>query len=529
MKATESSPSRGSTDNKDLNDSGSNLSGYGYDSFGRIAHHRWKDSGGTLLAGWAYDYDRVGKPEPTRRRSARAKPAALSEAKARSHAERNRLIEVEENQSGTWTKIAQYKYDGKTRRVLKAVTNKGDLNGTTRFLWGGTSDWQALEERDESGNLVARYTYAPGYLDAVARQQRDLNADGDFADSNEVVWYHSNIIYSVCALSNSSGSVVERYRYDAYGAATVLDADGSDDADGVSDIENPYRFTARRLEAASGLMQYRHRYYDAAHGRFVSRDPAGYRDAFNLYGYVTQRPTSATDPMGLTGDVPLPPLTPGYGFGKWKKHDWQYVTAYPKRVIPYAGATTRAPNARPAKAETVDCLIKRQDARGDVVEVGGRKMWRLRRRWEYKKVEVNLEECARETNKPVRLPTVIPVEDWKIRKYIPMLENLPGAPPGLEVKIAFYYHFYIGKQDYDPRRCAKGKPCQVNTYRKEDIVTGRWSWTRSMSIRCPKGWLDDQAWQKALKRGVTEKWPVPSRADACCRWYLKHKTGLVPK
>ncbi len=25
----------------------------------------------------------------------------------------------------------------------------------------------------------------------------------------------------------------------------------------------------------------------------------GYRDAFNLYGYVTQRPTSATDPMGL--------------------------------------------------------------------------------------------------------------------------------------------------------------------------------------------------------------------------------------
>ncbi|MFO8008172.1 MAG: hypothetical protein R6V05_10595, partial [Candidatus Brocadiia bacterium] len=43
-----------------LNDSGSNLSGYGYDTFGRIKNHRWKDSGGTLLAGWSHDYDRVG-------------------------------------------------------------------------------------------------------------------------------------------------------------------------------------------------------------------------------------------------------------------------------------------------------------------------------------------------------------------------------------------------------------------------------------------------------------------------------------
>ncbi|MFO8006701.1 MAG: hypothetical protein R6V05_03100, partial [Candidatus Brocadiia bacterium] len=43
-----------------LNDSGASLSGYGYDTFGRIKNHRWKDSSGTLLAGWSHDYDRVG-------------------------------------------------------------------------------------------------------------------------------------------------------------------------------------------------------------------------------------------------------------------------------------------------------------------------------------------------------------------------------------------------------------------------------------------------------------------------------------
>jgi hypothetical protein len=35
-------------------------------------------------------------------------------------------------------------------------------------------DWPCLEERDGSNDLVARYTYSPGYIDAVAVQERDL-------------------------------------------------------------------------------------------------------------------------------------------------------------------------------------------------------------------------------------------------------------------------------------------------------------------------------------------------------------------
>ncbi|MFO8007540.1 MAG: RHS repeat-associated core domain-containing protein [Candidatus Brocadiia bacterium] len=92
---------------------------------------------------------------------------------------------------------------------------------------------------------------------------------------------------------------MERYRYDAYGAATVLDADGSDDSDGLSDVENPYAFTARRLDAETDLMYYRNRQYSVALGRFISRDPAGYGEAVLLYGYVGGRPTVNRDPKGL--------------------------------------------------------------------------------------------------------------------------------------------------------------------------------------------------------------------------------------
>ena len=167
---------------------------------------------------------------------------------------RNRLIEAKERQSGNWNTVGAYRYDAQGRRVRKAVTNKGGLNGTTRFVWGGDSDWQCLEERDGNDALVARFTYSPGYIDAVAVQERDLNSDTDFADTGEVVYYHANTLFSVYCLTDNSASVVERYRYDAYGGCTVLDADGSVDADGLSDVKNPYLLTGRRLDPESGLM-----------------------------------------------------------------------------------------------------------------------------------------------------------------------------------------------------------------------------------------------------------------------------------
>jgi len=160
-------------------------------------------------------------------------------------------------------------------------------------------DWQCLEELDGDDEIVPRYTYAPGYIDAVAVQERDLNADNDFADDDEVVYYHSSTLFGVYALSDASESVIERYRYDAYGACTVLDADGSVDGDGLSDVDNPYLFTARRLDPESGLMYYRFRDYSPGLGRFVQRDPAAYTASLKLYGYLGGAPLNAVDPLGL--------------------------------------------------------------------------------------------------------------------------------------------------------------------------------------------------------------------------------------
>ncbi len=43
----------------------------------------------------------------------------------------------------------------------------------------------------------------------------------------------------------------------------------------------------------------KNRYYSSEQGRFISRDPIGYRAGVNLYGYVKNRPTYYFDPLGL--------------------------------------------------------------------------------------------------------------------------------------------------------------------------------------------------------------------------------------
>ena len=91
---------------------------------------------------------------------------------------------------------------------------------------------------------------------------------------------------------------------DPYGQVTVLDADFTADADNVSDYDNSYLYTGRRLDTETGLYFYRARYYHPGLGRFVSRDPIGYIDGANMYRYAASNPIVFADPWGtLTIEV----------------------------------------------------------------------------------------------------------------------------------------------------------------------------------------------------------------------------------
>ncbi|MFN2542539.1 MAG: RHS repeat-associated core domain-containing protein [Chthoniobacterales bacterium] len=102
---------------------------------------------------------------------------------------------------------------------------------------------------------------------------------------------------SVTHLTNGSGTVIEKYQYDAFGAPVFYN--GSGGIISGTAYTNPFLFTGRRYQATFGIYEYRARAYHPRLGRFTSEDPTLF-DAgdYNLFRYCHNDPLDLTDPMG---------------------------------------------------------------------------------------------------------------------------------------------------------------------------------------------------------------------------------------
>ncbi|MGA7698128.1 MAG: RHS repeat-associated core domain-containing protein [Thermoguttaceae bacterium] len=117
------------------------------------------------------------------------------------------------------------------------------------------------------------------------------------------IYYLTDANGNVTALVNTSGAVVERYSYSAYGKVTIYDASWNvqqENGQPVSNYQNDRLFAGREYDYATGLYYNRARWYSPNTGEFITRDPTGYAagDA-NLYRYCGNNPLSYTDPTGL--------------------------------------------------------------------------------------------------------------------------------------------------------------------------------------------------------------------------------------
>jgi RHS repeat-associated protein len=175
------------------------------------------------------------------------------------------------------TAAGQYQYDALSRRVQKVTSS------TTLYFY----DDSRIVEEQIGATTQATYVYG-NYVDEILTMNR-LGTD---------YYYHQNALWSVAAVTDSTGSPKERYTYDAYGAPTITN--GSFTVITNTAIGNPWMFTGRQFDQETGVYYYRARYYDPAKGRFLSRDPLGYKDGSNLYWYVKDNPANKIDPLGLS-------------------------------------------------------------------------------------------------------------------------------------------------------------------------------------------------------------------------------------
>jgi RHS repeat-associated protein len=125
------------------------------------------------------------------------------------------------------------------------------------------------------------------------------NRSADYADAEDsIVYYTNDANFNVTALVDESGNVIERYAYDPYGERTVLDADFSADADGLSDVDNNILYAGYHFDPETTLYHVRNRMYDSELGRWIQRDPLGYVDGMSVYEYVRSTPVNLLDSMG---------------------------------------------------------------------------------------------------------------------------------------------------------------------------------------------------------------------------------------
>ena len=183
------------------------------------------------------------------------------------------------------TQVVRYVYDEDGRRLAKITPT-----GSTYYYW---QDWDVSLEVDQTDTVTAEYLPGRTLDEPIAAVIKGLPASG----TGQTLYFHQNSLGHVMLISDASGEVIERYDYDIYGNASVLDANGTLQPAAIS--QSPYLFTGRRFDPDTGLYYFRNRYYSASVGRFISHDPLDYVDGMNIYAYVNGNVVNMVDPLGL--------------------------------------------------------------------------------------------------------------------------------------------------------------------------------------------------------------------------------------
>ena len=160
---------------------------------------------------------------------------------------------------------ARYYYSAMNTRVKKIVDSGGNglLVESTVYIYCGQ---QVCEEQNENGVFKRDYVHGGQFIDEVVMTCDSPSGLGRFS--------LTDLRYSVYAVVDSSGVVVERYQYDPYGKRTVMNAGYGVMAKSV--IGQEFGYTGRQHDSEdTGLMYFRARYYSVDLGRFVGRDPLG--------------------------------------------------------------------------------------------------------------------------------------------------------------------------------------------------------------------------------------------------------------
>lgn len=187
--------------------------------------------------------------------------------------------------------IAYYGYDPSNRRIGKLFA---DYSGVF-YAWSG---WDLTEAYD-LGFAATTVWFEGSVIDEHLGYAWKNPSTGAWVRYGYVL-DHAR---SIAIVADSTGAVAEKYEYDPYGRMLVFSQAGVPIGQVPTASGQAYGFMGGQIDAESGLMYFRHRYYHPASGRFLTCDPLGlWRDKVelgNAYSYVGGHVLVLQDPLGL--------------------------------------------------------------------------------------------------------------------------------------------------------------------------------------------------------------------------------------
>ncbi|MFM8900085.1 MAG: RHS repeat-associated core domain-containing protein, partial [Burkholderiales bacterium] len=177
--------------------------------------------------------------------------------------------------------LGKYASDHAGMRVSKEAINPLQPGAPPRVLRTQWDEQQAIQDRDSSGTVIARYDFAGRHPVAL------------WSAENGNQHLHADALGSIVATTNPSGTVQSETLYDAWGNPTTKTGASA----------NKFAYTGHQADAETGLYYFKARYYDPEIGRFISQDPADGQDgkpaSYHRYLYAYANPTVYIDPTGL--------------------------------------------------------------------------------------------------------------------------------------------------------------------------------------------------------------------------------------
>ena len=117
--------------------------------------------------------------------------------------------------------------------------------------------------------------------------------------SKNTYYFHRNLLGDVLGIYDTSGTLVAKYLYDAWGNCTIS---GETTNYAVANA-NPIRYRGYYYDSDTGLYYLNSRYYSPKWHRFISPDDTSYLDpetvnGLNQYCYCNNDPVNYADPSG---------------------------------------------------------------------------------------------------------------------------------------------------------------------------------------------------------------------------------------